>query len=162
MNNNIRTIFIITGIVILVIYAFVMSDFQQAAYKSKLEKATEEKINEFDITNELSKENKYSVKSVVPEEMAKMYYNDYKNMIINYPDEAYEIILNKEDFSEEDFQNYRNQLINDYYSNSYSTYSYYQEQTTNCYVYRVTNNKGETFTFKTYAVMNYGVNISLE
>lgn len=161
MMNDIKGIFIIAAIIIFVLYGFISEDAREITYKNKLEQQEKAYQEEFDITNEPSDYNRYSIKNVEHEEMAKIYYNDYKNMIINYQNEAYSLIINKEEISKEEFLNYRDQIIQDYYNYNYVTYSYYQEQTTGNYVYRVTNNKNETFTFKTHAVMNYEVDITL-
>ena len=160
--NNIKGIFILATIIILVLYGFISENAREITYKNKLEQQEKARQEEFDITHETTQYNQYSIKNIEHEEMAKIYYNDYKNMIINYQNEAYSLIINKEDISKEDFLNYRNQLLQDYYNYNYLTYSYYQEQTTGNFVYRVTNNKKETFTFKTHAVMNYEVDITLQ
>ena len=153
---------IIEGVVVFVIlFALISNYFFGRDVKAEYEAKRQKKLDEFDITNELTDKNKYSVKSVNHEEMAKKYYIDYKNMIVNYPDEAYEIIENKNDITKEDFMRYREDLIVDYYNYGYESYSYFQETTTNNYVYMVINTKGETFTFKTHAVMNYDVKITL-
>jgi len=155
--DNFKKVVIVIVIAVIVIYALLTGDPSNA----KKEAYKKAKIKEFDLTHEVNKINTYSVKSVNHEEMAKLYFNDYKNLILNYQDEAYELIINKVKFTKDDFLEYRNNLINNFYGYQYKSYSYYQESSTGSYVYRVINNKGETFTFKTYSVMNYEVNITL-
>lgn len=159
MNN--RELLVLAGVLIFLLIALSLNSIFKKDYSAEKEAALQEKIEEFDTTNDVTEENKYSVKSINHEEMARLYFNDYKNMIVNYPDEAYDIIINSDEISKEDFLEYRDQILSDYYNYNYASYSYYQELTTNCYVYRVTNNNGEIFTFKTQAVMIYQVNITI-
>ena len=154
--KKINIVFIVTGVIILALFAY----FTITPPKSNYEKANKDNIKQFDITNSPSSVNQYSLKDVETENMAKLYYNDYKNMIINYPDEAYEIISDKE-FSESEFRNYRDQLMNNYYSYEYKTYSYYIEPETNYEIYTIIDNEGTIFTIKVFSVMQYEVSIKL-
>lgn len=156
-----RTIIIFAIAAIIILFVVISTNIFKDENDGKFEKATAEKIKEFDRTNNPTEYNMYSMKSVNHEEMAMNYFNDYKNMIVNYPDEAYELVINREEITEDKFYSYRSEVLSDYYSYQFEKYSYYQDSTTNNYVYRVTNTKGETFTFKTTSVMVYGVNITL-
>lgn len=156
-----RTVIIFVVAAIIILFVVISTNLFKDENNAKYEKATAEKIKEFDRTNEPTDYNMYSMKSVNHEEMAMNYFNDYKNMIVNYPEEAYKLVINIEEISKEEFNSYRDEILSDYYSYQYDKYSYYQDSTTNNYVYRVTNTKGETFTFKTISVMVYGVNITL-
>lgn len=154
--KDIRIIFIATAIIILVAFAFLSITKPDTNY----EKATKDNVMQFDTISEVSDTNRYVVKNIDTQDMAKIYYNDYKSMVINYPNEAYDIIVT-EGITKEDFDNYRYELMNNYYSFEYDKYSYYVEPTSKLEVYTVTDNQGNIFTFKVYAVMKYEVNIRL-
>jgi len=151
--DNFKKIILFVVAAMLVLFVVITSNLFTGDNNAKLEKATAEKIEEFDRTNIPSKHNKYAIKSVNHEEMAMIYYNDYKNMIINYPDEAYDLIINIEDITKEEFNNYRDELIVNYHAYKYEKYSYYQDSSTNNFVYRIVNSNGDIFTFITEAVM---------
>lgn len=159
--DNFKTAILFVIAAIIVLFVFITTNLFKDDSSAKFEKATQEKIAEIDVTNEPTESNKYSLKSINREEMAMIYYNDFKNMIINFPDEAYQLIINTEDISEEEFNSYRGELLFNIYEYNYQKYSYYQDSSTNNFVYRVVNMKGETFTFHTDGVMRYAVNITL-
>ncbi|MBQ7104821.1 MAG: hypothetical protein IJN90_03090 [Bacilli bacterium] len=160
MNNNpTRILFVIAGVAILLLFG--LFTYNENASSEKREKIIKEKTEAVDTTNEPSEVNIYSVKSVNQEEMAKLYYYDYKNLIVNFEDEAYAMIENSDVITKASFMDYRNQLMSDYYNYNFESFSYYKETTTNSYVYRVTTTQGEIFSFKTTAVMQYKVNIEL-
>ena len=159
--DNFKKVILFVVASIIVLFVFITTNIFKDDSSAKFEKATKEKIAEIDVTNEPTESNKYSLKSVNREEMAMIYYNDFKNMIINFPDEAYQLIINTEDISEEEFNSYRGELLFNMYDYNYQKYSYYQDSSTKNYVYRVVNTIGETFTFHTDGVMRYAVNITL-
>lgn len=161
MDNDRKELFIGTTCIFVIIFALVSNYLYSINVSQRREEERKQKIAEMNTTNKVNAINKYSLKKVNHEEMAMNYLNDYKNMIVNYPDEAYAIIENSDEISKEEFMAYRDEIIADYYGYSYDHYEYYQETTTNSFVYRVTNNHDQTFTFKTIAVMNYTVVITL-
>lgn len=154
--KDIRSIFIATAFIILIVFLL----FSNSDSNNNYEEATPEKIKQFETTNSVTEINKYSLKNINNEEIARLYYNDYKNMIVNYPDEAYEKIINK-DITKDEFLNFREKLMKNYYKYNYKSYSYYVDQRNNCYVYNVTDTNNHNFNFKIYSVMQYEVNIAL-
>jgi len=154
--KKINIVFIVTGVIIFVLFAF----FTITPPETNYEKANKDNIKQFDITNNANSVNQYSLKNIETENMAKLYYNDYKNMIINYPDEAYKIITDKQ-LSKEEFLNYRDKLINNYYVYEYKTYSHYIEPETTNEVYTIIDNEGTIFTIKVFSVMQYEVSIKI-
>ena len=121
-NNKIRIVFMVTAVIIFV--AFGIFTYNSNNVNKNLEAVTSENVKAFDLTNELSETNKYAIKNVSGEEIATMYYNDYKSMIVNFPDEAYEMLYN-DNVSKDEFLNLREKLLKDYYSYSYKSYSSY-------------------------------------
>ena len=158
-KNPTKFLFIIAGAAILLLFGLLT--YNENAAQEKREKIIKEKTEIVDTTNEPTIINTYSIKSVNQEEMAKLYYYDYKNLIVNFANEAYGLIQNSDEISKETFMEYRDKLMSDYYNYNFERFSYYQDTTTNGYVYRVITTQGETFSFKTSAVMQYKVNIEL-
>ena len=157
-NNKIRIVFMVTAVIIFV--AFGIFTYNSNNVNKNLEAVTSENVKAFDLTNELSETNKYAIKNISGEEIATMYYNDYKSMIVNFPDEAYEMLYN-DNVSKDEFLNLREKLLKDYYSYSYKSYSSYEDTKNKCMIYKVADTKGKVFVFRVYAVMQYEVNIAL-
>ena len=107
-NNKIRIVFMVTAVIIFV--AFGIFTYNSNNVNKNLEAVTSENVKAFDLTNELSETNKYAIKNVSGEEIATMYYNDYKSMIVNFPDEAYEMLYN-DNVSKDEFLNLREKLL---------------------------------------------------
>ena len=151
--KDIRVIFIAAACVIIIVFSiFTKTD------NNKYEEATVDKIKQFDTTNDMTEINKYSLKNISTEEIARLYYNDYKAMIVNYSDEAFEKILNK-NISKDEFLGFREKIMNNYYKYNYKSYSYYLDQENDCYVYNITDSMNNNFTFKIYSVMQYEVEL---
>ncbi len=157
-NNKIRIVFMVTAVIIFV--AFGVFTYTSNNINRNLEEVTKENVKAFDITNSLTETNKYAIKNVSGEEIATMYYNDYKSMIVNFPDEAYEMLYNN-NVSKDEFLNLREKLLKDYYSYSYKSYSSYKDTKNKCTVFKVADTKGKVFVFRVYATMQYEVNIAL-
>ena len=157
-NNKIRIVFMVTAVIIFVVFG--IFTYNSNNVNKNLEAVTSENVKAFDLTNELSETNKYAIKNISGEEIATMYYNDYKSMIVNFPDEAYEMLYN-DNVSKDEFLNLREKLLKDYYSYSYKSYSSYEDKKNKCMIYKVADNKGKVFVFRVYAVMQYEVNIAL-
>ena len=153
--KDIKVVFIATAFIIMFVFVLFQND-----NNNNYEVATPDNIKQFDTTNVMTENNKYQLKNLSKEEIARLYYNDYKNMIVNYADEAYEKILNK-NIAKDEFLGFREKLMNNYYNYNYKSYSYYIDQEKNCYVYNITDSMNHNFTFEIYSVMQYEVNIAL-
>lgn len=94
------------------------------------------------------------------EDVIKKYYNDYKNILINNKEEAYNL-LNK-DYREKRFKNYDNFLnyVDSNLSDSIYSLSIDKYSVTNISakkVYNVIDNNKNQFIFKENSIMNYEV-----
>ncbi len=158
--DNRKEVIISFVLIFLVIFSLISHYLFHSDDKLKRKK---EMIAEFDRTNAVSEVNKYSLKDIDKETMAILYLNDYLDMIVNYPDEAYSLISNPDVISKSDFLDYSKVLANnsdnDYYN--LQNYSYYQENSTHNFVYRVSNKKDQVFTFRVHAVMDYEVDMNI-
>ena len=115
-ETKISVIFIAVGIIIFILFAFISEGNKSDGYVE----ATKENIEEFNVTNEISKINTISFQNMESSDIAKKYYNDYKFMMINYPDESFAMI-SKNSMTKDEYLNFREKVINNYYD--YNFYS---------------------------------------
>ena len=114
-----------------------------------------EELNEFSNVQSKSEANSYEVKDIPDKELATIYYNHFKDLVVNNSEEAYRRIRNKDAISEEDFNTFRNNLLSNYYSNKVADYRISGS------TYRITNSDGDTITFYVDAVLDYEVELLL-
>ncbi len=114
-----------------------------------------DELSEFSNVQSKSEANSYEVKDIPNKELATIYYNHFKDLVVNNKDEAYSRIRNKDIVSKEDFEIFRNNLINNYYGNKVIEY-----HITNS-TYKITNSNNQVITFYVDAVFKYEVEIKL-
>ena len=114
-----------------------------------------EERNQFSNVQSKSDANTYEVKDIPNKELATIYYNHFKNLVVNNSEEAYRRVRNKDAISEEDFNTFRNNLLSNYYSNKVADYRISGS------TYRITNSDGDTITFYVDAVLDYEVELLL-
>lgn len=114
-----------------------------------------EERNQFSNVQSKSDANTYEVKDIPNKELATIYYNHFKDLVVNNSEEAYRRVRNKDAISEEDFNTFRNNLLSNYYSNKVADYRISGS------TYRITNSDGDTITFYVDAVLDYEVELLL-
>ena len=114
-----------------------------------------EERNQFSNVQSKSDANTYEVKDIPNKELATIYYNHFKDLVVNNSEEAYRRVRNKDAISEEDFNTFRNNLLSNYYSNKVADYRIGGS------TYRITNSDGDTITFYVDAVLDYEVELLL-
>ncbi len=114
-----------------------------------------EEIKEFSNVQSKSNANTYEVKDIPNKELATIYYNHFKDLVVNNSEEAYSRIRNKDSISEEDFNIFRNSIVNNYYGNKVADYQISGS------TYKITNSDGATITFYVDAVFKYEVELFL-
>ena len=114
-----------------------------------------EELNEFSNVQSKSEANSYEVKDIPDKELSTIYYNHFKNLVVNDSAEAYKRIRNKDEVSEEVFNTFRDDIINNYYSNKVSDYSIGGS------TYKITTNNNQTITFYVDAVFKYEIELLL-
>ena len=120
---------------------------------------SEEELREFNNVPSKNSANSYEVKDIPDRELATIYYNHFKNLVVNNEEEAYARIRNKDDVSREDFEEFRADLINNYYSNKVSSYRITNSDGSS--IYRIVNSNEETITFYVDAVFFFFVELLL-
>ncbi len=116
---------------------------------------SKEEIDEFNNVQSKSDANTYEVKDIPNKELATIYYNHFKDLVVNDSSEAYSRVRNKDVVSEDDFNTFRNNIINNYYNNKVSSYNIGGS------IYRIENSDGDIITFYVDAVFMYEVELEL-
>lgn len=114
-----------------------------------------EERNQFSNVQSKSDANTYEVKDIPNKELATIYYNHFKDLVVNNSQEAYRRIRNKDIVSLDEFNAFRNNLLSNYYSNKVADYRISGS------TYRITNSDGDTITFYVDAVLDYEVELLL-
>ena len=112
-----------------------------------------EELDEFNNVQTKNDANTYEVKDVPNKELATIYYNHFKDLVVNNSEEAYKKIRNKDVVTLDDFNNFRNNLINNYYNNKVIDYRISGS------TYIITNSDNQTITFYVDAVFKYEVEL---
>ncbi|HIS37920.1 MAG TPA: hypothetical protein IAB45_00215 [Candidatus Onthousia faecavium] len=120
---------------------------------------SEEELEEFINVNTKNEINNYENKDIGTDEMAVIYYTDFKNEVINYSDEMYSRIINKDDITEEVFNNYRSSLLENRYNNYLESYT--RKYRDGREVYSIVNNYGETINVYINGVLDYDVELNI-
>ncbi len=114
-----------------------------------------DELREFSNVQSKSEANSYEVKDIPDKELATIYYNHFKNLVVNDSAEACKRIRNKDEVSEDAFNTFRNDLINNYYTNKVVDYRITDS------LYRITNSNNQVINFYVDAVFKYEVELLL-
>lgn len=150
-----KTFKIIIFIIFVSLILFLIFSNMRGVEEAERNIPSEEERNQFSNVQSKSDANTYEVKDIPNKELATIYYNHFKDLVVNNSEEAYRRIRNKDAISEEDFNTFRNNLLNNYYSNKVADYRISGS------TYRITNSDGDTITFYVDAVLDYEVELLL-
>mgnify|MGYP001623856579 FL=1 len=145
------------GVVVVFAFLFLFLVFRNITNVSDevRELPSEEELNEFTSINSKSDVNTYEVKDISDEQLATIYYTDFKNEVVNNPTEVYQNIRNKDEITEDVFNNFRNELINNYYASKVTSYNI------NGSTYKIINNNNQTIIFYVDTGFKYELEFSL-
>lgn len=116
-----------------------------------------EDLAQFSNVQAKNEANSYEVKDIQNKELATIYYNHFKNLVVNNEEEAYERIRNKSDVSMEEFEAFRINLINNYYGSRVENYQIINGNDSS--TYRIINNDNQTIVFYVDAVFKYEIEL---
>lgn len=150
-----KTFKIVIFIIFVSLILFLIFSNMQGVEEAERNIPSEEERNQFSNVQSKSDANTYEVKDIPNKELATIYYNHFKDLVVNNSEEAYRRIRNKDAISEEDFNIFRNNLLSNYYSNKVADYRISGS------TYRITNSDGDTITFYVDAVLDYEVELLL-
>lgn len=146
-------------IIVVVVFAFLFLFliFRNITHVSDevRELPSEEELNEFTSINSKSDVNTYGVKDISNEQLATIYYTDFKNEVVNNSSDVYQKIRNKDEITEEVFNSFRDNLINNYYASKVIDYNI------NGSTYRITNSDNQTIIFYVDTGFKYELEINL-
>lgn len=150
-----KTFKIVIFIIFVSLILFLIFSNMRGVEEAERNIPSEEERNQFSNVQSKSDANTYEVKDIPNKELATIYYNHFKDLVVNNSEEAYRRIRNKDAISEEDFNTFRNNLLSNYYSNKVADYRISGS------TYRITNSDGDTITFYVDAVLDYEVELLL-
>ncbi len=150
-----KTFKIVIFIIFVSLILFLIFSNMRGVEEAERNIPSEEERNQFSNVQSKSDANTYEVKDIPNKELATIYYNHFKDLVVNNSEEAYRRIRNKDAISEEDFNIFRNNLLSNYYSNKVADYRISGS------TYRITNSEGDTITFYVDAVLDYEVELLL-
>ena len=116
-----------------------------------------EQLQEFSNVSPKSSVNSYEVKDIPDRELATIYYNHFKNLIINNEEEAYKRLRSKDDTTIAKFEELKSSLTNHYYGNKVESYRISKNDDKS--IYRIVNSDKKTIIFYVDAVFKYEVDI---
>ena len=145
------------GVVVVFAFLFLFLIFRNITHVSDEERElpSEEELNEFTSIISKNEVNTYEVKDISDEQLATIYYTDFKNEVVNNPTEVYQNIRNKDEITEDVFNNFRNELINNYYASKVTSYNI------NGSTYKIINNNNQTIIFYVDTGFKYELEFSL-
>ena len=150
-----KTFKIIIFIIFVSLILFLIFSNMRGVEEAERNIPSEEERNQFSNVQSKSDANTYEVKDIPNKELATIYYNHFKDLVVNNSEEAYSRVRNKTGVSVEDFNNFRNNLISNYYSSKVANYRISDS------TYTITNSDGDTITFYVDAVFKYEVELVL-
>lgn len=150
-----KTFKIIIFIIFVALILFLIFSNMQGVEEAERNIPSEEERNQFSNVQSKSDANTYEVKDIPNKELATIYYNHFKDLVVNNSEEAYRRIRNKDIVSLAEFNAFRNNLLSNYYSNKVANYKISGS------TYRITNSEGNTITFYVDAVFKYEVELLL-
>lgn len=154
-----RVIKIVVFIILAVLLLFLIFRNISGVEEANRNLPSEEELSEFNNVSSKSSDNSYEVKDIPNKELATIYYNHFKNLVVNDLEGAYKRVRNKDAVLLEDFQMFRADLINNYYSNK--VVSYEIRNGDNSSTYTIVNSNNQTIIFYVDAVFKYEVELLL-
>lgn len=154
-----RVIKIVVFIILAVLLLFLIFRNISGVEEANRNLPSEEELSEFNNVSSKSSDNSYEVKDIPNKELATIYYNHFKNLVVNDLEGAYKRVRNKDAVLLEDFQMFRADLINNYYSNK--VVSYEIRNGDNGSIYTIVNSNNQTIIFYVDAVFKYEVELLL-
>ena len=113
----VRNVKIIIFIVFVFLIAFFIFRNIRGVEEASRNLPSNEQLEEFSNVSPKSSVNSYEVKDIPDRELATIYYNHFKDLIINNEEEAYKRLRNKDDTTLAKFEELKSSLTNNYYGN---------------------------------------------
>ena len=150
MNRVLKIIVFVVGV-----FLFLFFIFRNITHVSNETRKlpTVEELQEFTSVISNSDVNTYEFKDISDKQLANIYYTDFKNEVLNNSEEVLKRIKNKDEITEDTFSNFRNNLINNYYTSKVVDYSIVNS------TYKIENSEGITIVFYVDTGFKYDIEL---
>lgn len=148
---------IIIFIIFVLLIAFLIFRNIRGVEEASRNLPSNEQLEEFSNVSPKSSANSYEVKDIPDRELATIYYNHFKDLIINNEEEAYKRLRSKDDTTIAKFEDLKSSINSNYYGNKVESYRISKNSERS--IYRIVNSDKKTIIFYVDAVFKYEVDI---
>ena len=148
---------IIIFIVFVFLIAFLIFRNIRGVEEASRNLPSNEQLEEFSNVSFKSSANSYEVKDIPDRELATIYYNHFKDLVINNEEEAYKRLRNKDDTTLAKYEELKSSINSNYYGNKVESYRISKNSERS--IYRIVNSDKKTIIFYVDAVFKYEVDI---
>ncbi len=148
---------IIIFIIFVLLIAFLIFRNIRGVEEASRNLPSNEQLEEFSNVSPKSSANSYEVKDIPDRELATIYYNHFKDLIINNEEEAYKRLRSKDDTTLAKYEELKSSINSNYYGNKVESYRISKNSERS--IYRIVNSDKKTIIFYVDAVFKYEVDI---
>lgn len=148
---------IIIFIIFVLLIAFLIFRNIRGVEEASRNLPSNEQLEEFSNVSPKSSANSYEVKDIPDRELATIYYNHFKDIIINNEEEAYKRLRSKDDTTLAKYEELKSSINSNYYGNKVESYRISKNSERS--IYRIVNSDKKTIIFYVDAVFKYEVDI---
>lgn len=148
---------IIIFIIFVLLIAFLIFRNIRGVEEASRNLPSNEQLQEFSNVSPKSSVNSYEVKDIPDRELATIYYNHFKDLIINNEEEAYKRLRSKDDTTIAKYEELKSSINSNYYGNKVESYRISKNSEGS--IYRIVNSDKKTIIFYVDAVFKYEVDI---
>lgn len=153
----VRNVKIIIFIIFVFLIAFLIFRNIRGVKEASRNLPSNEQLEEFSNVSPKSSANSYEVKDIPDRELATIYYNHFKDLIINNEEEAYKRLRSKDDTTLAKYEELKSSINSNYYGNKVESYRISKNSERS--IYRIVNSDKKTIIFYVDAVFKYEVDI---
>lgn len=148
---------IIIFIIFVLLIAFLIFRNIRGVEEASRNLPSNEQLEGFSNVSPKSSVNSYEVKDIPDRELATIYYNHFKDLIINNEEEAYKRLRSKDDTTLAKYEELKSSINSNYYGNKVESYRISKNSERS--IYRIVNSDKKTIIFYVDAVFKYEVDI---
>lgn len=153
----VRNVKIIIFIIFVFLIAFLIFRNIRGVEEASRNLPSNEQLEEFSNVSPKSSANSYEVKDIPDRELATIYYNHFKDLVINNEEEAYKRLRSKDDTTLAKYEELKSSINSNYYGNKVESYRISKNSERS--IYRIVNSDKKTIIFYVDAVFKYEVDI---
>ena len=153
----VKNVKIIIFIIFVFLIAFLIFRNIRGVEEASRNLPSNEQLEEFSNVSPKSSANSYEVKDIPDRDLATIYYNHFKDLIINNEEEAYKRLRSKDDTTLAKYEELKSSINSNYYGNKVESYRISKNSERS--IYRIVNSDKKTIIFYVDAVFKYEVDI---